>query len=635
MHIAELTLHNWGPYQGTHTINLEPTVYAVVAMHSDDPDRSNWIGKSWFLGGLLFALTGQKPDSCDSEDDWITRGESAGSVTLTLSDGARIHRSRKLGRSSQLSFALADQLPAKQKTAQELIDTHIGMRLEDLRASSFIEQKQTARLILADPGERTKIVNTWLELKPVQQAEGWLRDRLNELLKRDRAMGVIGEAPDVDIDLVNAELDRLNKTVTYLLEKRQQHSDTLAAQDEWKAHAHKAQRFDELRTQGKELRATVDAFAQPDVDESLSAYNGAVTAWSQASERHEQLADLVGDQSWSGECPVTCSDCPVADDVRRTGETMQRELAEAQANVELTADAKDDAFTEHDKRQRLCAQQQQRVAHLDRIRADATALLPSREYIDQYGAPPDSSEVLALLTKTNADINAMQLREAELQQQVRDYTRYESRVEKMRSERERLSSEIRTHHEALAIIGRNGAQREIAEGALAIIERNANQLLTQASVDLSLSVEWSRAGKGLAKHCDQCGVPFPTSQRAKTCDNCSAHRGPHMIDKLDIKPSARSGAADDLAGLVFQLAASMWLRAKRTASWSTVCIDEALSATDKSNTRSVMGQLQRMLTGSFGFAQGFVCSHDQASIDAMPARIQIIGGDNGATIQVR
>src|SRR4030095_9963814 len=118
------------PYYGEHTIGLADTVYAVTAAHEDDPDRSNWIGKSWFLGAIRFALTGVKPETCPNEDGWISWGEREASVEIILSNGARITRKRKIGSSTQLELHQL-HIPgvgvAKQDLAQAEIYRIIGM----------------------------------------------------------------------------------------------------------------------------------------------------------------------------------------------------------------------------------------------------------------------------------------------------------------------------------------------------------------------------------------------------------------------------------------------------------------------------------------------------------------------------
>ncbi len=49
MHVIKLEVTNYGPFKGTHSIDLTPSVYGIVGRHNDDPGRSNWLGKSFCL----------------------------------------------------------------------------------------------------------------------------------------------------------------------------------------------------------------------------------------------------------------------------------------------------------------------------------------------------------------------------------------------------------------------------------------------------------------------------------------------------------------------------------------------------------------------------------------------------------
>jgi DNA repair exonuclease SbcCD ATPase subunit len=100
---------------------------------------------------------------------------------------------------------------------------------------------------------------------------------------------------------------------------------------------------------------------------------------------------------------------------------------------------------------------------------------------------------------------------------------------------------------------------------------------------------------------------------------------------LDVVLSDRSGAAEDLAGLAISLAASSRLRAERGSPWGVVCLDEPFGALDRSHRRSLAKGLVLMLVGQW--EQALVIAHDDATMDAMPGRIVIVGGSNGSRVE--
>ncbi len=634
-YITALTMHNWGPFKGTHSLELDATVYAVVAEHETDPERSNWMGKTWFLSAMLFALTGQKPESCKVEDDWITHGEAEGWVEFEADDGTNVKRSRKRGHSTQLMVRLNEGKAQKQAVAQENLYDAMGLDGADLLATSFIQQKQIARLILADPSERTAIVNGWVDLEPLERAETWLREGLNKLLAEERKLAAESEsadslsegAPDAS-DLHEAETD-----LAKLTSERDEMSNDVSALAQWKTHADHSEEFERIRTEGRELKATCDATETPDAKPLELARSKTIEAKATALDRQYQLRELVQDE-WDGKCPLTCQDCPESTAVRAIGASMELELTEADVLVEEASGAEDDArIALNSATQQINTHERNKIRLVD-LRKRAQRHLKSAQYIDEHGAPPDEKARDEELHALHREVDECSELVVKIRLQI-TRTDEESKAAERRAKRlSELQTKMRTHREAIAIVGRLGAQKEVAESALGQIRRGANDLLGQSGIDLTVDVSWAREGRGLATHCDACGAAHPKSQKVKTCAICGAERGPKLVEKLDIVPSDRSGAADDICGLAFQLAASSWLRTKRGASWSSTCIDEPFAALDAANSRALGVHLHAMIRGSYAFDQGFLVAHDPQAMESLPARIQITGGPNGASLEV-
>jgi hypothetical protein len=184
------------------------------------------------------------------------------------------------------------------------------------------------------------------------------------------------------------------------------------------------------------------------------------------------------------------------------------------------------------------------------------------------------------------------------------------------------------------IFGKNGAQRVVSERALSEIEDGANDMLRACEIDLSVRMDWSREGEGLAKVCEACGSPFPSSAKVKECKRCGAKRGANLINKLDVVLSDRSVAAEDMAGGAIQLSASAWLRKDRHSAWGTALIDEPFGALDAVNRKAFAGHLHTMLSGSYGFEQGMIVSHTPDTMYALPGRIEIFSDAGDSTIRV-
>jgi len=635
MYIQSLTLKNWGPYYGSHHLDLESKVYAVQAAGEDEPERSNWFGKSWFLGAIRFLLTGVEPESCPNADGWISWGEKTGSVEGVLSDGTTIKRSRNLGKSTQLELTIPGKALAKQERGQAELFAHMGMSAEDLLATSFIEQRQIARLVLEDPAERTRIVNGWMELEPLQIAEEWAKDQLTKLLDEERKLGEPVQGPTETREQLDVTIERVENWIVQLKEDREEVRKQQSDLGEWRRHNTRLARWELVKARGIALKRQLE-LAPSLADHTTLQDNRDQLALDQqqAVDKQQGLQQLV-DNEWDGVCPKTCQQCPVGDHVREVGLMMAEQLEQAQDSVRDIGIRFQQARTKAVQAAEQHRVQLSQEQELERLRDEGVELLESVDFIEANGLPPeDDQELVRKLNMLDEHYEqaTRELADAEAKLDLLD--KVEKVAASSKERRAALERAICTHREAIAVVGRQGAQREVAEGVLSEIESGANLLLAGASIDLTVEVSWAREGKGLATHCEACGAGFPKSLAQKVCTICGAQRGPKMVEKLKIEPNDRSGAADDIAGLSFQLSASSWLRTKRGAPWAVACIDEPFGQMDRYNARAISSRLHAMIRGSYLFEQAFIVAHDSSIMEALPARVQITGTSSGSKVVV-
>lgn len=631
--LRRLELLNWGPFAGEHTLEFTDEVYAVVGTHCDDEERSNWIGKSWTLGSIIFAVTGEHP--ARTEDGWITRGERKGYVRAVFSDGAMIERKRNFGSSTQLKFQVSDAAEeATQKYAEVAIASWLCMSSADMFASCFVRQKQIERMVTASPSERTQIVAQWMELGPLQRAEDKLRDAYQKLADEYEDLGRQDQGERLDATVIGAELIDAEHAVDHLRAGVQRERTELELISKADEVADLEVELESINERGAELKAGLELRGDDQDDKALSDELAAAREVRTLAKRELEMVAEVA-ENWSGECPITCTECPVKGDVeqsvaedRKRQRSLERRLSEADKKL----DAKLAQWRAMNEAQQATVRD---TATLDQLRARANEVATK---LDDLGEPPavvvEASEIRARLealeeklaqARAGVQLARQQLARAEAEAVQRE------RRGRRRGELERL---MRDHRDAVAVVGRNGAQRDVAEGELARISEGANTLLEQAGIDLGIEVSWAREASGLARYCD-CGQAFPSSQRVKSCGRCGAERGPHTVERLDIVPSSRSGAADDLAGLAVQLSAAAWLRGRRGSAWSTVLVDEPFGALDAANRRALSEHLHALLRGRYAFEQAFLVAHDRAIMDAMPRKVIVCGQRDGhSTLRV-
>ena len=644
MHVARIRLKNCGPYRGEHELKLQTIAYAISAEFDGEPDRSNGAGKSWLSNTIRHALYGEH--SRDTEDGWITNGESVGENELELSDGARILRSRHRGKPTRIYFwppgAAADK-PATQAEAQRLIEQHVGLSLRDFDATCYFEQKAMARLVLARPEERMEIVSAWLELAPLVEAEDAARARLAGVM--DAASGVSQRCSSLMDERVRLLVDEAKRVVTELEEDEKRKRAEHYAQNQRKLDAQKrvgafadAERFAQIAVEGKNLLAEIKkSSANPGEVEAARLASSEASAAHATIEAGRSKLVLAARGEFDGKCPVVPFDCPARAKINGMREESRRALDAWMADLSAARVRKEEAESVYSYKRAALDELRRKQGKLESLRATARELKPaallvacaSREIAEDelQSAKARAAEAEALWMASRDAL-------AEKKRVVARLEAVEAELSSLREQAKEAEEVLDVHRCAVAVLGRNGAQRVVAEQALSDIEVGANDELAAAGIDLSVAVTWSREGDGLAPACDACGSPFPTSKKVRQCQRCGADRGPKLVNKLDIKPSRRSGGCDDLAGIYFQLSASRWLRARRGCQWATAIIDEPTSALDRSAQRAVGRHIASTLSAT-GFEQSFLVSHHPGVLDMLPGRIEVVSDGTFARVNVR
>jgi len=629
MHICELGVQNWKCFAGKQWVRLRELSYGVSARYVGDPGRSNWGGKSALLESVGFALHGEH--TARVEDEWITHGEEGGYARLVVQDGATsfaVVRSRKRGKSTVLEVAPRDGAALRGAEAQAFIDARLGISKEDFRVTCYFEQRQMARMVLARPQERMEVLQAWLRMERLVRAEDIARARVGEAveaLERHRAglaqhEQVLSEAAHEESA---AELGRKLDGAQGRLEEARRLASEARRQAVSDA---KAREYEQLAEEGKKLARELEAMDLGKLEELYRSASEVERRLALVSSQASQVAaekKRVRLGQFDGNCPVAQIRCPAVDEINKRGESAKQahEAAEKEA-VEKHA--------EHAEAARSLAGAESRYQSAERLKARVDAMrdrirvlhkeYKERREEDRVSLDAAEDAVLRLESETSA----LRARHEAARRQEERVALARARVDDAGDERGRLEREAALAREQLLVFGRGGAQKRVAERALREIEEGANALLRECGIDLGVSVQWSRQGDGLAKACDACGWPYPASARVKACGRCGAERGPLVVNRLELLLTDRSGAAEDLAGASFQLAASAWLRSERGASWGTALIDEPYGQLDESNRRGFATHLATMLSGRYGFRQALVVSHSADAQAMMPGRLEII-----------
>jgi len=643
--ISFLALRNWMRFGGEHELELRKVAYAVVARDETNPGLSNWRGKTSLLEAIRFALYGVHRHRY--EDSWITDGEKEGAVELAFGD-LHIARERTRGKTTRLKVARGGTVLA-QEDAQECIVKVMGLTREDFEASCYFGQRQLARMVLMAPEERTSIVAGWAGLNRLERAEESNRGKLLQVSKaleelnaaiqvseqEDRALSegqslkeMEAKLDELEVQLKHAEAKLLDTRLA--VEACAERERGLAVQRE----------YEELQQAIVLLERQAKPAPDPKHAKQVEQmYLEAQMGHAAQSRRLGQLQQLARGQ-FDGRCPVAGIQCPATDEINRRTEQNTAAAREVTTQVQQAAEAvqrwmreknhyeaiRQAADRDHGRlqgmRQRL---ENLKPAYVATCRAGNVDMTESRETanraLDQAMRLRQEVTVRAeKLATTMARINALRMTRA-----------------RMRDIANTLGQEQQARREAATILGRQGAQRRLAQGVLKIVQEVANDhVLGACGIGLRVEASWEQQGKGLARTCDACGMPFPDSAKVKECQRCHAPRGPNTVNRLEFQ-FGRSGGAEDLAGLALQLGASRWLRGRletRVSNpWTTACIDEPFGHLDEEHRGSVGRHLPGMLKAA-GFDQAFVVAHHAAALDTLPGSILITGRGGRSEVRV-
>ncbi len=643
MRIVCLILRNWGPFRGEHVLDLGSKAYAVVAHRDGNQEASNGAGKTMFVEAVEFALYGRHRHRL--EDDLITRGEPGGEVELHFDDGPRIVRSRKRGQSTRLSYVHSGGAAA-QDGAQQTIFERVGLDADDYRNTAYLAQKQAHRLVTARPEERMQIVGGWLRLDRLEACADSVRSRMSEISHRraqydgqlraaedsvQRSLGGCADVAALEIlaNAVEEKLDASRAEMTDLQVRLEAVARAKLAQE-------RARELGVITAEGMKFKAERDGIDLSKLKRGfdLASADARMVVGSVAEARRElEQKRSLAKGKFDGCCPVAGIECPVKDKINVIGLANQKLLHEALTRSEEAERRQVEAFAA----ERSATTALQAVTRLDDrlegLREQARKLKamagPRMADVDPAQAPAIRISISALQDR----LGALSAERGALLRAVSDCRHAQDVIQAAKEDARKAEVELATYRAAAQVFGRNGAQRRVAERALSQIEMGANELLSECGADLRVAVSWAREGSGPAKACEACGAAFPASAKVKVCERCNTPRGPHLVQKLEVELSDRSGGLEDLAGIALQTAAWRWLRSARGSAWGVMILDEPVAALDRSLRKAFTSHLARMLTLG-GAEQSLVIAHSSDVLESLPGKILVTndGGDARAEV---
>lgn len=164
---------------------FKPGVTLIDGINLDD-NTSEGSGKSSIVNALCWCLYGQLPKDVNI-DDVIRTGQKSGQVSVFLTDGTEIKRTRKPNDLVIVTGQNAGQRGKDVKDTQKMINELIGMSFETFCQSVYFAQNYNNKFITANQEEKGKILSELQDLsifdKASKKAAEMLRDAKAENLQ--------------------------------------------------------------------------------------------------------------------------------------------------------------------------------------------------------------------------------------------------------------------------------------------------------------------------------------------------------------------------------------------------------------------------------------------------------------------
>lgn len=641
--LESVEVRGWMPFAGTVELTLPAGPIAVVGSHDGDPRRSNRAGKTALLEAITWCLYGTHRKRLD--DQVINRSVNACEVIVRMTGGVEVKRMRVRGSSMKLMVTTpTGELHAD--AAQQALVALIGLGSEDYRATSCFRQGEVELIIEKTATERLALVSEWLQqsrwidAKKVQankasaaeaalaQTRGSLEAAASYLLSEEQRAAIHSELGV--IQQTREELDR------EMVEVSAQMLESMTAKHQLSLLAEQIQLRESLGAVRKQLQGRAEAELRKDNASSVEAE--AHSRFAAAKEALEGVSTMRS-AGFDGRCPVTCGNCPVADEVTvavrastvlLTGRTQEE--AACRSNWHAAASELESAKRVVGEYMRQAARYQQIVQRGKEI---ATQLTMTEE---QALAAPMVQPLQLKLEDLRRQFNELSQRSGTLKNQLESASTAEKRHAAFAKEVERAERSCRVSRLALRAI--SSVPAKIAAQQLTELESEANVLLGGTGVSLRFS--WARELGDKAPLCEDCGYVY-SGKRGDECPTCHAPRGKKRSQELELLCDDGSGAEEDarynsggtraVVGAAIRLAASAMLRRLRSSQAAWAIVDEPFGSLDAENREQLARTFAGML-GHVGLEQALVVSHDPALLAALPHRIVVDKDGSSSTARV-
>lgn len=678
--LAELTIHNFGPFKGTSKLTdfESKTVIGVIGTYKGIESKSNRSGKSFFNESFLYLLTGKS--RADSEVELIHSGEDAMFVEglfvneYNSEDYKRIKRGRTTAKQNS-GLLEVDWIEKSKDAKQAIIDT-FGVEPDDFESTAFFKQGDIEGFMKKKPAEQSEDMMKWMDnghwplrAEEVKKDIKTFRNRLKDVESTKRALESALESSDalqVQIDKKNEEADTYDVQLQKVEERIGEHlkckkqfeekigeyssikKQLLNKVSEAKRNEREITRVKtNVENYGKKL-VLISQEIEKDFKNFTNTRADIVTISEELGTIDSKMSQLkkliVGISSSKGICPILGSYCDAIsskgsitdyqtqhDELLKKYNILKTELRDTKRLVQL-CDETDQCNKKLDEYEKGLSKlgaidvskNESEIKRMeDKIQDEKSMLSELQRYIDA-----DNNQADALANKIKeleSDIKVLQHRLEVYDETLAKITEKDKTASKLRLVIADLS-------DIAIMFSKYGIPADEIDNSLGIIQDKVNMILKLAGLNLSMHFSPDKEIAGREPVCI-CGHHFVKGFRGTECPDCGMGRQNKRKTEMTIKIiedgkerkfKMDSGGGRALIAFSVRIAINLIKREQGKMNLNMLFLDEVDAPFDDFHLDKLIAIITTTLIKSFGYRQIILISHNAKIRDSIDDIIKVV-----------
>lgn len=648
----------------------DKTIVGIRAIGMDDPERSNYIGKTTLIEAVGYCITGNS--RADKDIELIHDGESAMEVTTIWKDvngnSHKIRRGRDENNTGLIEVGFAD----KGKEPQQAIDDLFGITSEDFEQIFYFQQQEIHTFMNETADKKKKKLMKWLKndhwrdkeqavLDDVKQKKAEIHEK--QIMIRNAEIAV-GDEQKVMDEYSGAMTSRGIEANALLSLKKQIEESSGMSKAEYKKLDAQVQKIiarievcNTKRDERKECEERLALIVVPEKYSSMDVVNAEKKKYQDGQLKlREEVFNVLAEEkalqlklealeSNKGICPILKKSCDL---IKPEGdrEKIEGVIAELKEKV-----------TKGNTKIAVCTQQlkylnevEVNLGNIERLKRRISDTPDYDTEILELGREMDelTEKMKAYDEEAEDRISELKLEASQMEERISDLNRQIGSLEhkmklveenkemlaKTRSEILDLNTELGDLQYLAFMFGRNGIPSLEIENAFTEIETDVNYILTQINPAIQVTIRPDKELQAWEPNCPTCGYSFPKGYRKTSCEQCDTPRFKKRKDELTFivldngkERSFRmcSGGLKTVISLAVRVALSLLVKRQNKTNFSTIFLDEIDSALDAVHREQIKDLVVRVLVNQLGFSQVLWISHDKTISQSVPHTILVKG----------